>query len=482
MGLKILFVSVEVSPFAKVGGLADVAGSLPVALAKLGHDVRVIMPDYKINDAVARPATVAPDFRVQINDWWSKRARLRMTSRSGVDVLMVGTDEWFCEVDRSERIYSPGVDAYLFFAQAVLESCRQLNWLPDVVHVNDWHPAMIPVLMREKFADEFANVAAVQTIHNLAYQGEFEAETLDKVGLPRSLFNHHQTEAFGSLNFLKAGCAFSDFVNTVSPTYAMEIQTPQYGCRLDGLMQHLSSNGRLFGILNGIDTEEFDPATDLRIPANFDADHLDGKRRCREALEAELELQPADESPIAGVVSRLSSQKGIEHIVEGAKELMGLGMRVIVQGLGDQCIADALRNLEVEYPGRFRLLQKFDVELAQRIYAGSDLFLMPSAFEPCGLGQMIALRYGTLPVVRATGGLADTIEEGKNGRVFTSTETADFIAACQRAVSDFNSPNWGQIIASLMREDFSWNSSAQKYEDLYRMAVEARKASTAIAS
>lgn len=480
--MKILFVSVEVSPFAKVGGLADVAGSLPSALAKLGHDVRVIMPDYKLNEAKARPATVTPDFRVHINDWWSKRARLRMTTRSGVDVLMVGTDEWFNEVDRSERIYSPGIDAYLFFSQAVLETCRQLDWIPDVLHVNDWHPALIPVLMREKYSDEFGATAAVQTIHNLAYQGEFEPETLDKVGLSRSLFNHHQTEAYGSLNFLKSGCAFSDAVNTVSPTYAKEIQTPEFGCRLDGLMRHLAANGKLFGILNGIDMEEFDPATDLRIPANYDADHLEGKRICRQALEQELGLEASDESPIAGVVSRLSSQKGIDHIASGAKDLFDLGMRVVVQGLGDPWIAEQLRELERTYPGRFKLVQKFDVDLAQRIYAGCDLFLMPSAFEPCGLGQMIALRYGTLPIVRSTGGLADTIEEGRNGRVFYSRDTADFVAACARAVSDFRSPNWNELVSSLMREDFSWNKSAAKYVELYTFALQARPSSKAIAS
>lgn len=480
--MKILFVSVEVSPFAKVGGLADVAGSLPAALAALGHDVRVAMPDYKLNEVTARPATVTPDFRVNINEWWAKRATLRQTTRAGVDILMIGTDEWFNEVDRSERIYAPGVEAYLFFAQAVLEACRQMKWMPDVVHVHDWHPAMIPVLMREKFADEFESIAAVQTIHNLAYQGEFDAETLDKAGLPRSIFNPDQTEAYGRLNFLKAGCSYSDFVNTVSPTYAKEIQTPEYGCRLDGLMRHLNEQGRLLGILNGIDTEEFDPSTDLRIPANYDADHLAGKAICRRSLEEELDLLSMENSPIAGVVSRLSSQKGMDHLITGANQLMELGMRVVVQGLGDQWIADRLRDLEKQYPGRFRLLQKFDVDLAQRIYAGSDIFLMPSAFEPCGLGQMIALRYGTIPVVRSTGGLADTIVEGRNGRTFESRETGDFIRACNRAVDDFTSPNWELTVRAAMREDFSWSSSAKSYEELYGRAIEARRAKKAMAS
>lgn len=480
--MKILFVSAEVSPFAKVGGLADVAGSLPAAVAKLGHDVRVIMPDYKLNEANARPATVTPEFRVNINDWWVKKATLRQTTRNGVDILMAGTDEWFNEVDRSERIYAPPVDAYIFFARAVLESCRQMRWMPDVVHVNDWHPALIPVLMREKFSDEFREVAAVQTIHNLAYQGEFEEETLDRAGLPRSIFNHHQTEAYGRLNFLKAGCSYSDLVNTVSPTYAEEIQTPEFGCRLDGLMRHLAEEGRLCGILNGIDTEEFDPATDLRIPANYDAHHIEGKEICRKALENELGLAQVDESPIAGVVSRLSGQKGIDHIIAGADQLVNLGLRVVVQGLGDQWIADKLRDLEKAYPGRFKLIQKFDVEIAQRIYAGSDFFLMPSAFEPCGLGQMIALRYGTIPIVRSTGGLADTIVDGKNGRVFSSLETTDFVEACAKAVEDFKSPNWRSVVASAMQEDFSWDTSALKYEELYLRALSARSADKAKAS
>jgi starch synthase len=484
MSLKILFAAVEVAPFAKVGGLADVAGSLPQALRELGHDVRVVMPAYRmaLDDPKHAIRPSISNFRVSLNSWWHKHASLHETRHQSVPVYFLGTDEWFNEVSKSEQVYSPGVDAYLFFARAVLECCKQLDWIPDVIHCHDWHTGFIPVLMREQHNDFFSETATCYTIHNLAYQGEFGIETLDKVGLSRDLYNFRELETFGSVNFLKAGCAFSDQVNTVSETYAREIQQAEFGCRLEGLMQHLAQEGRLSGILNGIDQEEWNPATDLRIAENFDADHPSGKAACREALLQKLGWEPIDGAPIAGVVSRLSSQKGMNLILDVAERLTELPVQLVVQGLGDPWLADRFTELERKYPKHFRFAQRFDVDLAQAIYAGSDLFFMPSAFEPCGLGQLIALRYGTIPVVRKTGGLADTVFEGENGFVFENKSADEFLSAVRRAHEAFaNSMAWGQMVDRALRQDHGWGKSAGQYVAMYERALSARR-KTALAS
>lgn len=484
MGLKVLFVSVEVSPFAKVGGLADVAGSLPKALKSLGHDVRTIMPAYPLNaQAKLDSKPVLNDFKVSINDWWHKRAQLTETLCEGVPVYMLSTDEWFSDVEKSDQIYGQGIDAYLFFSRGVLAACKQLNWIPDVIHCNDWHTGLIPALMREGSDSTWESVATLFTIHNLAYQGEFGPDILDKLGLSRELFNMHQLETYGFVNFLKSGCAYADHVNTVSPTYAQEVQTAEYGCRLEGLMAHLSQIGQLSGILNGIDEEEWNPATDLKIAANYSADHPERKAVCREALFRELKLQPIPGVPIAGMVSRLSEQKGMDRIVRMAPQFPEWGLQLIVQGLGDPWLADRFTELEKAFPKHIRFAQKFDVQLAQHIYSGSDLFLMPSAFEPCGLGQMIAMRYGTVPVVRKTGGLADTVFDGENGFVFDEASDDALALALKRSIAAFSNPlSWQQLVQHVMRLDHSWDKSATTYGHLYRQMVDARSQAIRLAS
>lgn len=485
MALKILVVSVEVAPFAKVGGLADVASSLPKALRKLGHDARIIMPAYPIavGNAPTPPKTVLNDFKVSINNWWHKHAQLTQTTHDDVPVWMVGTDEWFNEVHASESVYALGVDAYLFFARAVLQACKQMNWIPDVIHCNDWHTGFIPVLMRESESGFWDETGAVFTIHNLAYQGEFGPEVLDKAGLSRELFNLHQLEAFGSVNFLKSGCVMSDFVNTVSETYSHEIRSGEFGCRLEGLMSHLAAQGKLSGILNGIDVDEWNPATDMRIAAHYDADHPANKAKCREALFNEIGLHPIPGVPIAGMVSRLSEQKGMDLIVAAAEKIRDLPMQFVVQGLGDPWLADKFDELSKKFPNHFRFAQRFDVQLAQHIYSGADLFLMPSAFEPCGLGQLIAMRYGTIPVVRRTGGLADTVFEGKNGFVLQNKSSEELLLALKRASDLYgNQREWAALVQRAMREDHSWSASALKYVAVYRKSLEGRRLAESLAS
>jgi starch synthase len=471
--MKILFLSAEVSPFAKVGGLADVAGSLPKALHDRGHDVRVMMPSYRMIEEDARWGVrdVLRDVKVRLNPKWTKTAYVKQAAIKDVPVYLVGTDEWFTEADRSEKVYTPGVEQYLFFSQAVLECCEALEWMPDVVHCNDWHTGFVPVLMREKAGSIWDDAAAVFTIHNLAYQGEFGPEVLDKLDLPMSLFNMQQLETFGFVNFLKAGCVYSDHVNTVSPSYAREIQTAEYGCRLEGLMRHLYEEGRLRGILNGIDYEEFDPSSDPRIPANFSASDATGKASCRSALLEELGLPFIDGAPLMGVVSRLSSQKGIDLIVQAFAETAALPAQVVILGTGDHSLAADLRRLQEEYPKHLRFIEKFDIELAQRIYAGCDVFLMPSSFEPCGLGQMIAFRYGTVPVARHTGGLADTVFENENGFVFYERAVDDYLAAVKRCFLAFNGDRWDDLVQRALRSEHGWTKSAISYEEMYEEAL-----------
>lgn len=471
--MRILFVSVEVAPFAKVGGLADVAGALPKALRHLGHDARVVMPLYRMieDDPRWELATTLDEFEVRMSSRWAKMATFRETELDGLPVGFIGTDEWYGESVNSQTLYRPGGMQHLFFSQAVLTAMEQLDWIPDIVHCNDWHTGFLPLLMREKAGAIWDDVASVYTIHNLAYQGEFGLEILDALELPHRLFNSEQVEAWGRVNFLKAGCVYSDRVNTVSETYANEIQTPEFGSSLEGLMAHLDRKGRLAGILNGIDTDVFDPTADPDIPAHFSTHDLSGKRECRRRLLEEVGLPEIQGAPLFGVVSRLSSQKGMDLMLKAAEAMFSLPVQLIVQGLGDPALAYAFSRLEERFPSNFRFVNRFEPPIAQRIYAGCDGFLMPSAFEPCGLGQMIAMRYGTVPVVRSTGGLADTVFEGHNGFVFHQREPMELLAAVERARFAYqDSDQWRKIMLKGMKTDLTWDNSAKLYAHLYEEA------------
>lgn len=474
---RILFVSAEVSPFAKVGGLADVAGSLPKALRDQGHDITVIMPAYQmvLDDPRWEISTVAEAITVNINSRWKVDAFVKETWMDGVRVLLIGGAEFFTQAKSSEQIYMPGIEQYLFFSEAVLQISKALQLRPSIVHCNDWQTGFIPVLMREKYAVAWSHVSSIFTIHNLAYQGEFDLDVLDQLELSRRLFNSQQLETWGRVNFLKAGCVYADQVNTVSPRYAGEIQTPAFGCKLEGLMVHLSDQSRLSGILNGLDLEFFNPEVDPAIPTPFSTGDLSGKITCKARLQSELELPVRPNIPLMGIVSRLSNQKGLNLVLEIILKLSQLPGQLIVQGLGDPAIADKLRELSGQYPETLRFVEEFNADLAQRVYAGCDMFLMPSAFEPCGLGQMIAMRYGTVPIVRQTGGLADTVFEGDNGFVFADSSSDELWDAVERANNAFaDRTKWGLYIATGMTSDFSWKVSAEAYAALYSKAAGSR--------
>ncbi|MEQ1823192.1 MAG: glycogen synthase [Fimbriimonadaceae bacterium] len=473
--MKILFVSHEVAPFAKVGGLADVAGSLPKALKKLGHDVRVMMPAYKMviegEGALAKPTEV----KVEVEGYSAVDLFETQLPNSEVPLYLLGSDDLYSGTVSSPTVYLPGSAQHAFFSKGVLASCEAMNWIPDVIHCNDWQTGMIPVLVKESSDPVWNSVGTLFTIHNLAFQGEFESDVLAEFGLSESLFNMHQLEAFGAVNFLKGGCTFADHVNTVSPQYAAEIQTDEYGCKLEGLMRYLQDSGRLSGILNGIDYDEFNPESDTTIAAKFGPFDLDGKSTCKDALYDELHLAPIPNAPLLSVVTRLSEQKGMDLLLAIADRLFLSPMQVIVQGLGDEWIAQKCRHLADRFPYHFRFVERFDPNFAKRLYAGSDMFVMPSAFEPCGLGQLIAMKYGSIPIVRSTGGLANTVADGSTGFVFQQRDPEALLAACRRACFSFGQPDgWQTMMRKAMSHSSDWEASALKYSDLYESIVEAK--------
>jgi starch synthase len=479
--LKILYASAEVAPFAKVGGLADVAGALPKALKALRHDIRVVMPGYAMVEKDPRYAVkrVIDRMAVPLGGGVVRQGYVSET-RIGKDlpVYLIGSRDFYRDAVESGKIYGQGCDAYIYFARAIFELIRNLHpsWRPDIIHGNDWHMGFIPVYLaaHEKVAAEFGDVASAFTVHNLSYQGEFDYDVLARADLAGSLFAFDKMEAYGRVNFLKSGVVFADVVNTVSETYAKEIQTAEYGAGLEGLLEYVDGQGRLYGIVNGIDYDVFNPATDPNLAANYDAADPRGKAKCKVALQREFKLPADARAPLIGVVSRLADQKGLDLIKKIMGRLVKENMQFVLLGTGDPRYERYFTKLSAQLPTRIAARIGFDVKLAQRIYAGADLFLMPSRFEPCGLGQMIALRYGTVPIVRKTGGLADTVRDfsprtGKgNGFVFGPYKPDRLIAAMRKAIATFRDQEaWRTLVGNAMSGDYSWRNSAVGYVSMY---------------
>ncbi len=486
--LRVLLTAAEVAPMAKVGGLADVAGALPKALCALGHDARIMMPAYAmvVNDPRWNARLVVESFPVPLAHGEVHTGSVwEMRLADQVVVWLIGHPVHYTQSTDSTKLYAMEAEPYLFFCRAVPEALLALDWRPDIIHANDWHTGLIPAYLRESSAlkDVWSDTGVVYTIHNLAYQGDWDRTLLEQAGLPDRLYNMNQMEANGRVNLLKTGAVFSDAVNTVSPTYAREICTPEYGCGLDGLMRWLHQQGRLSGILNGIDYETYDPASDRCIAAPFSAADPSGKLICRAALERECGFDADPTSPLMGWISRLADQKAPDLVVEAAATMLQQGIRLVLLGVGDPIAEKAFQDLQQQYPKQVCAFIRFDVELAQRIYAGSDLFLMPSRFEPCGLGQLMALRYGAIPVVRRTGGLADTIvnwNEGArlgNGFVFDELSVDGLCGATARAVQVFRGhpETWRAIMQFALESDFSWPRAAVHYQELYTRVVSLRR-------
>ncbi|HEX5939162.1 MAG TPA: glycogen synthase [Dehalococcoidia bacterium] len=449
MSLRILFVAAEATPFSKVGGLADVAGSLPQALAARGHDVRLVTPKHHANEPGNPHREITLPFR-------GTDCTLRIDQvdlANSAKALVIGDDNYFPR----QAVYGEpdDLDRYLFFSQAALELPRKLDWRPDIIHLNDWHTGPIAYALRNYgWNDEFyRHAASVFTIHNLRYRGP--DNFVDLIG--PAIF-------------------YADAVTTVSPTYAREILTPELGEGLHELLQ--TRRGSLYGVLNGIDYDEFNPATDERIEASFDADSLNKRPANRSALRRRLGLEDS-EKPLVAMVTRLSEQKGIDIALEALTQTVGDGqVQTAILGAGDRTYEEAAAALAAAHPTNATVTIGFDATLAQQLYAGSDFFLMPSRFEPCGLGQMIAMRYGSIPIVRRTGGLADTVPDAADdglGFVFEEYSSAAVSSTLERAVTAFRqSASFRDLQLRAMSADFSWGASAAAYEGIYEETLNSR--------
>ena len=473
--MKILFAASECVPFIKTGGLADVVGALSPVLKERGNDVRVILPLYAaIPEKYTKDMKLECEFEVELC-WRKQYCGIKSCVYQGVTFYFVDNNYYFGR----PYIYGLGGDEYErfgFFSRAVIDALVHLDFRPDVVHCHDWQTGMIPALLKIQYAHFpfYQDMKTVYTIHNLQYQGVFPIKAVqDTLGLGDSLFTADKLECYGCANYMKAGLVYADELTTVSPSYADEIQTAFYGERLDGLLR--ARKDQLSGILNGIDINDYDPAKDPMIYANFDPYHLGGKERCKEELQKELGLRVEPNTPLVGIISRLSNQKGLDLVECVIRELMGTGIQLVVLGMGEAKYTNLFSWAESEYPGRLAARFAMNHQLAHRIYAGSDMFLMPSQFEPCGLSQMIAMRYGSVPIVRETGGLRDTVlsynkfTDAGNGFSFFNYNAHDMLHTVRRAVHYYknNREVWYKLIVRGMTGDYSWFSSAGKYLELY---------------
>jgi len=453
--MKVLFCSSEVAPFAKTGGLADVSGSLPAALEAIGLDVRIVMPKYRCVKSDSDRAKIADNITVHFVD------SLKFFDRDGL-------------YGNADGDHADNLERFSYFCRAILELAKKDGFKPDIIHCNDWQTALVCVYLKALYKDDpfFSNTKTVFSIHNLAYQGIFEKTHYEAIGLGWEFFTIDGFEFYDKVNLMKAGIIYSDIIATVSPTYSREVQTPEFGCGLEGVLKNRSNC--LFGILNGIDHAKWDPSADRDLIKNYTAKTITDKAVNKTALQKETGLKEDKDVPLLGIVGRLAEQKGIDILSDAIDELFKSDVQLILLGTGDLAYHDLLEEKQKEYPKKLSVNIKFDAALAKRIYAGSDFFLMPSKYEPCGLGQLISFRYGTIPIARKTGGLTDTIleydpdtEEG-NGFLFKEYSAKAFNEAIKAALAAYKDKDkWHRLIGRCMGYDFSWNRSAQEYKNLY---------------
>lgn len=479
--IKVLFAASEAVPFAKTGGLADVAGTLPRELGKLGADVRLIMPKYKsIPQSFAEKMKYLGYVYVDLA-WRHQYCAVMELTLEGITAYFIDNEYYF----NRDGLYGHYDEAeqFAFFSKALLKVLPLLDFKPDIIHCNDWQTGVVSIFLKAHFGHEeyYKDIKTIYTIHNLKYQGVFPKEILgDVLGLGWEYFNAEGLEFHDCVNYMKAAIAYSDIITTVSRTYAEEIKTDFFGENLNGIINKRAD--RLYGIVNGIDYQENNPAADKRIFKSFDVENLEDKYENKSMLQQSLELPQAKDIPVIGIVSRLVDQKGFDLIACVLEELLQLPVQMIILGTGDSRYEDMFRYAASKYPDKVSANLKYDGVLAQRIYAGSDMFLMPSLYEPCGLSQLFSLRYGTVPIVRETGGLNDTIKpyneitgEG-TGFTFANYNAHEMLDTVRRALGVYGQKAvWGTIVRNGMKQDFSWKKSAEEYMELYhRMLGEGR--------
>ena len=476
--MKLFFAASEVAPFIKTGGLADVAGSLPNALAKLGHDVRVILPLYSAIPAMwRRQMTFLKSFHFPLS-WRNAYCGLFSLAYQGLTYYFIDNEYYF----QREGLYGQFDDGerFAYFSRAVVEVPIQLGWSPDIIHCNDWQTSLVPVYLLEARHREplLMHTKSVFTIHNIEYQGQFDRNILgDVLGLDESYFREDMLSYYGDVNLVKGAIYAADYITTVSPTYAKELQYAFYAHGLEGV---IADNYHKFtGILNGIDMAHNDPATDKFLPAPYSAHDLSGKAACKAALQEKLGLNVDPDVPIIACISRLVAHKGYELVTAAFPKIMEHYVQFVVLGTGDWGIESFFRMAAQEYPGRVSANLMYSAELASQIYAGADLLLMPSIAEPCGLSQMIAMRYGTVPIVRLTGGLKDSVPAYNPttgtglGFTFGSITPGDLLGAIDRGLETYETdrPNWAALMKRGMTTDFSWDQSAAAYEKVYQQVM-----------
>lgn len=488
--MKIVLASSEAVPFAKTGGLADVVTALAKSLNELGHETWLFLPYYsqiwkrsKPRDLSIEPTGHSLEIPILDRDvncrlLWAK------LPESQVRVILVEQDEYY---DREQlynadgKDYADNCERFVYFSRAVLESCRVLQLQPDVIHANDWQTGLIPALLKLEYQQhsEFARTASLFTIHNMAFQGAFWHWDMKITGIDWKHFNMDEMEAYGQLNLLKTGVVYADYVTAVSPTYAQEIQTPDYGCGLHEVLK--AKAHRLVGILNGIDTNEWNPAGDPHLPQHYSAEQIaPGKPGCKSALQNHYDLPVQSDVPLFGMISRMTEQKGIDLILNVAAQLLERNLQLVFLGTGQPEFESALKQLASRYPHQVGVEIGFNESLAHLIEAGSDLYLMPSRYEPCGLNQMYSMRYGTIPIVHRVGGLADSVTAATAENLATGTATGfqiteftaeAFLAQVDQALQLYHQkPNWQQLMKTGMLQDWSWRRSAADYLSVYRQA------------
>ncbi len=479
--MKILFVASEGLPYSKTGGLADVIEGLPRALREMGHQVAVLLPRYRGN----KPgSTLVSSITVSLGDELRFPALAEAPSYHGTRYYFVDDPEFFDRPNlygNKNEDYPDNYARFTEFSRAAIEFAKRV-WLPDVIHCHDWQTALVPVLLRTQYAKDpvTRSLPVVLTVHNLGYQGIFPPEALRASGLPDSLFTMDGLEFFGNVNFLKGGLIFADYLTTVSRRYAKEIQTPEYGFGLEGLLKARAE--RLVGILNGVDYAIWSPEVDTLIAQNYSVHNLEGKKACKKDLLAAFHLPEENiDRPLLGIVSRFVDQKGFDLISEIASGLANENLALAVLGTGEAKYESLFRKLADKYPARIGVKIGYDNTLAHKIEAGADMFLMPSRYEPCGLNQIYSLRYGTAPIVRSTGGLDDTIQpfdaqtRQGTGFKFETYAGAALLDCIRGAVKLFRDPSaWRVLQANAMAKDFSWKASAGAYVTVYEAAKRAR--------
>lgn len=478
--MNIVEVCSEAYPFAKTGGLADVLGALPEALSKAGHNVKLFIPFYKtIKDKNLKLKKIDKQFSIKIYDEkYSFSILSQKHKRLPLEYYFIKNDKFY---DRDElytdsktgKDYEDNYLRFILLNKAVLETIKYLNWRPDIFHVHDWQAGLIPAYLKHEYSDEklFEKSKSVLTIHNLAYQGTFKGDLFKYLDLPENLFYAAAPfEFYEKVNFLKGAISFADKITTVSPNYAKEIQSKEYGCGLDGVLSERRDD--LTGILNGVDYKVWSPSRDKKIPYNYYQANLSGKLMNKIEILNEAGLPHREKVPLVSIISRLADQKGFDLIAEAADEIFSMNIQMILLGTGEKKYHDLFLQLEKKYPDKLKAYLTFDDTLAHKIEAASDMFLMPSRFEPCGLNQMYSLKYGTVPIVRKVGGLADSVinhdSENGTGFVFEEYTSEAMIEAFKKAVSAYQIRRvWVKIMKNGMKQDFSWKKSADKYLNVF---------------